>query len=62
MKHVEACLSAKEDLEGSVYHLQGPVRLVQACLRNEITLQSCLNHQGVVVKQVLTCLRAREVR
>ena len=32
MKHVQACLSAREDRESSFYHFDGPVRLVQACL------------------------------
>ena len=31
MKHVEACLSAREDRESSFYRCGGPVRLVQAC-------------------------------
>ena len=32
MKHVEACLSAREDRESSFLYGGGPVRLVQACL------------------------------
>ena len=32
MKHVQACLSAREDREGSFNRCVGPVRLVQACL------------------------------
>ena len=32
MKHVQACLSAMEDLECSFYHFGGPVRPVRACL------------------------------
>ena len=33
MKHVEACLSARDDRENSFHHCGGTVRLVQACLR-----------------------------
>ena len=32
MKHVSACLCAREDRESSFHHFGGPVRLVQACL------------------------------
>ena len=32
MKHVEACLSDREDRESSIHHCRGTVRLVQACL------------------------------
>ena len=32
MKHVQACLSTRKDLEGSFNHRGGPVKLVQACL------------------------------
>ena len=32
MKHEQACLSAREDREGSFYHFRGPFGLVQACL------------------------------
>ena len=32
VKHVEACLSAREDRESSFHHCGGPVRLVQICL------------------------------
>ena len=32
MKHVEACLSAREDRESSFHRCAGIVRLVQACL------------------------------
>ena len=32
MKHVKACLSAREDRESSFHRCGGPVRLVQACL------------------------------
>ena len=32
MKHVEACLSAREDRESSFHRCRGPVKLVQAFL------------------------------
>ena len=32
MKHVEACVSAREYRERSFHHCGGPVRVVQACL------------------------------
>ena len=32
MKHVEACLSAREDRESSFHHYGGPVRLALDCL------------------------------
>ena len=32
MKHVQACLSARNDLESSFNYCWGPVRLVQARL------------------------------
>ena len=32
MKHVQACLSAREDRERRFHFSGGPVRLVQACL------------------------------
>ena len=31
MKHVQACLCAKENRESSFHRCCGPVRLVQAC-------------------------------
>ena len=31
MKHVQACLSARKDLESNFNHCGGPVKLVQAC-------------------------------
>ena len=37
MNHVQACLSAREDLERSGHRCRGPVRLVQASLCEEIT-------------------------
>ena len=32
MKHVQACLSARENRESSFHHCGGPVRLEQTCL------------------------------
>ena len=32
MKHVQACLSAREDREICFHHCGAPVSLVQACL------------------------------
>ena len=32
VKHVEDCLSAREDRESSFHHCGRPVKLVQACL------------------------------
>ena len=32
MKHVQACLSAREDRESSFHRCGGPVKLVQDCL------------------------------
>ena len=32
MKHVDACLSAREDRESSFHHCGSPVMLVQVCL------------------------------
>ena len=33
MKLVQTCLSGRKELEGSLHHCGGLVRLVQACLR-----------------------------
>ena len=32
MKHVQACLSAREERENSFHRCGGPVRLVHSCL------------------------------
>ena len=32
-KHVEACLSAREDRDSSIHHCGVTVRLTQSCLR-----------------------------
>ena len=36
MKHVEACLCAREDRESSFHRCGGTVRLEQACLRETL--------------------------
>ena len=46
----------------SFHRFRGPVRLVQACLCEEITGQSRFNHRGGAVKQVQACVSAREDR
>ena len=32
MKHVQACLSVREDRESSLHRCVGPLRFLQACL------------------------------
>ena len=32
MKYVQACISARKDLEICFHHCGGPVKLVEACL------------------------------
>ena len=56
MKLVQACLSASKDRESSFHHCGGPVKLVQASLCVEKTLQRRLNRRGVAVKDVQGCL------
>ena len=51
MKHVQACLSARKDVESSFHHFEGPVKLVQACLCAANTLQCRLIRRGGAVKQ-----------
>ena len=43
MKHVHACLSAKEERESNFLHCGGTVGLVQACSCAGKTLQSRFN-------------------
>ena len=45
MKHVQACLSARNDLESSFNHSSGPVMVVQACLNAGKTLSSRLTSE-----------------
>ena len=60
MKHVQACLSAKEDREGSLHHCGGSVRLVLTRLCAGKTWQSRFNLQGGAVKHVEAFLSARK--
>ena len=48
VKHVQACLNARKDVESSFHHGGGPVKLVQAYLCAENTLQRRFNRRGVV--------------
>ena len=52
MKHVQACLSARNDVESSFHHCGGPAKLVQACLSAENTLNAVLNPEEVLL---ITC-------
>ena len=62
MKHVQACLSAKEDRKSSFHHCGGHVMLVQACLNAGKTCQRRFNLQGSAVKHVQACLSSIEER
>ena len=62
MKHVEACLSAREDRESSLHHCGGPFRLVQACLCAGKTSYRRFIFRGGTAKHVQACLSAREDR
>ena len=61
MKHVQAYLSARKDLESSFNHCGDPVKLVQACLNAERPDQA-VYFQGGAVKHVHPCLSARKSR
>ena len=52
MKHVQACLSAREDRENSFHHCGGLLRLVQACFMS----------QGISRKQFSPLWRSCEAR
>ena len=62
MKHVQACLRDRKDVESSFHHCGSPVKLVQACLCAGNTLQCHLYRRGRAVKQVKACLSARKDR
>ena len=62
MKHVQACLSAREDRESSFHHCGGSVRLVQTRLCAGKTWQSSFNLQGGAIKHVEACVSIREDR
>ena len=49
MKHVQACLSARDYRESRVHHSLGPVRLVQGCYVRKLPDKAVL---GGAVKQV----------
>ena len=48
MKHVQACLSAREDRESCFPHCRGPVRLVQACSCAKRTHNAVLTSEEVL--------------
>ena len=56
MKHVEDCLSAREDRESSFHRCGGTVRLEQACLCAGNTSQNRFNLPGCAVMHVESCL------
>ena len=60
VKQVKACLSARKDRESSFHHCGGPVKLVQASLCAENTLQRRFNRREGAVKHVQACLSARK--
>ena len=62
MKHAQACLSSRKDVESSFHHCGSPVKLVQACLCAVNTLQRRFNRRRGAVKQVKACLSARKDR
>ena len=49
MKHVQAFISARKDVESSFHDCGGPVKLVQACLCAENTLNAVLNAEEVLL-------------
>ena len=59
VNHVQACLSARKDLESSFHNCGGPVK---PCLCEKNTLQCHLYRRGRAVKQVKACLSARKDR
>ena len=52
MKHLLACLSAREDRESSFHYYGSPVRLVQACLYWGKTWSRRFIHREGAVKLV----------
>ena len=62
MKHVQACLRAREDRESSFHHGGGSVRFVQTHLRAGKTWKSRFSLRGSSVKHVQACLSAIEDR
>ena len=62
MKHVEACLSVREDQESCFHSCGGPMRLVEACFCAGKTTQGCFTLRLSAVKHVEASLSAREDR
>ena len=60
MTHVQTCLSARKDVERSVHHCGGHVKLVQACLCAGNTLQRRFNPRRDAMKHVQVCLSGRK--
>ena len=56
---MQACLSARKDVESSFHNCVSPVKLVQACLCAGNTLQRRFNRRRGAVKHVQACLSAR---
>ena len=56
MKDVQACLSARKDVESSFHHCGGPVKLVQASLCAENTLQRRFKNRGGAFKHLQSWL------
>ena len=59
MKHVQAYLSDRKNVDIGFHHCGRPVKLVQACLCAGNTLQRRFNCRRVAVKHVQACLSAR---
>ena len=55
---MQACLSARKDVESSFHNCGSPVKLVQACLCAGNTLQRRFNRRRGAVKHVQACLSA----
>ena len=55
LKHVQACLSVRKELEGSFHHFGGPVRPMQSCLCAGKTCESRFNRQEGGVKSLQAC-------
>ena len=58
MKHVQACVSAREDQESSFHLSGGPVNLMQAGLSAREDRQRRIHHCGCPVRLVFACLCA----
>ena len=58
MKLVQACLCASNDGESSFHYCGSPVKLVQASLSAEITLQRRFKHRGSAINHLQSWLSA----